>query len=164
MKKRYVYAVLFGVPGLAVSALFALVVFGTSAGFFWLFVFGDDSWPASAAKVLSILFVLAFLLAFQSVLVFGFKVGKGLENEPGINKHHVMMSVVATAVPVMLLVLHQWNVGNIGARPDSLLCADYCRAEGYSASAMPPRHSNKRTCICLDNDGREAIRASMAGL
>ena len=164
MKKRYIYAVLYGVPGLVVSLLFAFFIFGVGAGALWIFVFGDDPWPASAEKILPVLFALVFLAAWLAVLVAGFREGKRLENTPGLRKRHVLISIAATAVPVALLVLQQWSVGNIGAKPDSQLCSDFCREKGFPTSAMPPRNTNERTCICLDGNGREVVKVPVGDI
>jgi hypothetical protein len=161
MRKRYIYVMFFGVPGLVVALIVAFFVFGAGAGFLWIFVFGDNPWPASAEKILPALFALVFLTAWLAVLIVGFRVGKRLENVPGLDRRHVLVSIAATAVPVALVVLHQWSVGNIGARPDSLLCGDFCSKKGFSASAMPPRNSKDRTCICIDDQGREAVKVPM---
>ena len=158
MKKRYIYSVLFGVPGLVIALVFAFLVFGAGAGFLWIFVYGDNPWPASAEKILPALFVVAFLAAWLMFTVAGFIFGKRLESKPGLSGRHILASVVATLVPVVLMVLHQYSVGNIGTKHVSVICSDFCRSKGYSASVMPPRDSNDRTCTCLDSDGSEAIK------
>ncbi len=45
MKKRYLYTLLFLVPGLFVSLLITLAVFAAVFGALWLYVFGDSTWP-----------------------------------------------------------------------------------------------------------------------
>ena len=157
MKKRYIYSVLFGVPGLVIALVFAFLVFGAGAGVLWIFVYGDNPWPASAEKILPALFVGAFLTAWLVFIVAGFIFGKRLESKPGLSGRHILASVLATLVPVVLMVLHQYSVGNIGTKHVSVICSDFCRNKGYSASVMPPRDSNDRTCTCLDSDGREEI-------
>ena len=95
MKKRYIYAVLFGVPGLVMSLVFAFLVFGAGAGFLWIFVYGDNQWPASAEKILPALFALAFLAAWLMVTAAGFIFGKRLESKPGLSGRHILASVVS---------------------------------------------------------------------
>jgi len=36
MKKRFLYVLLFGIPGILWSVLFAAIILGAMAGFFWL--------------------------------------------------------------------------------------------------------------------------------
>jgi hypothetical protein len=62
MKKRYIYSLLFGVPGFVVSLLVAFILFGFVAGVFWLYVYGDDAWPSSAETILPVLLVMSFLI------------------------------------------------------------------------------------------------------
>lgn len=161
MKKRYIYAVLFGVPGLVISLGFALLVFGAGAGFLWIFVYGDNPWPAPAEKLLPALFALAFLAAWLLVTVAGFIFGKRLESKSGLSGRHILGSVVATVIPAVVIILHQYGVGNLGTKHVSVVCGDFCRSKGYSASVMPPRDSNDRTCTCLNSDGSEAINISL---
>ena len=158
MKKRYIYSVLFGVPGLVIALVFAFLVFGAGAGFLWIFVYCDNPWPTSAEKVLPALFAGTFLTAWLMFIVAGFIFGKRLESKPGLSRRHILVSVLATLVPVVLMVLHQYSVGNMGPKHVSVICSDFCRSKGYSASVMPPRDSHDRTCTCLDSDGSEAIK------
>ena len=72
MKKRYIYFKLFGVPGFLVSLIVAFIIFGFVAGFFWLYVYGDEPWPASAEQLLTILVVACFLALWAISLVIGF--------------------------------------------------------------------------------------------
>ena len=60
MKKRLLYALLFGIPGILWSLLVAAIIFGVLSGFFWLFVYGDSTWPQAAGRVLSVAFLLVF--------------------------------------------------------------------------------------------------------
>jgi hypothetical protein len=164
MKKRYVYALLFGAPGFVVALIISFAVFGTAAGILWIFVFGDNPWPASAEKLLSILFALTFLGIWMVFVVIGFIAGKRLEADPALNFKHVLVSVAATMVPVVLIVLHQLGVGNVGPKSASVLCSQYCSGKGYAASGMPPRDSGESACICFDERGREAVKVPLESI
>ena len=157
MKKRFAYALLFGVPGFFVALLFAFAVFGVAAGLLWVFVFGDSPWPDSAAVGLAVACVSVFLLLWIAAIVTGFVVGKKLEAQPGFSRNHIVTAAVATMLPVVLLALQQLGVGNIGPQPDSLVCSDYCQRLGHTGSGMPPRNSGDRSCSCLDDRGREVF-------
>ena len=61
MKKRILYTLLFAVPGFFVSLVNAFALTGFAAGFFWIFVFGDNPWPESIGTILPILMILFFL-------------------------------------------------------------------------------------------------------
>ena len=161
LKKRYIYAFLFGAPGFFLSLIISVVVFGVTAGIFWLYIFGDDPWPRVWEKILSISFILTFLALWMGTIVTGFITGKALEREPALNRNHVVVSAVATIAPIALLIFHQFRVGNVGPKPASILCSELCIAKGYVASGTPPRDSGDMTCSCFDEHGREIIKLEM---
>lgn len=158
MKKRFLYALLFGVPGILWSLLVAALIFGVMSGLFWLFVFGDSTWPQSAERMLSVAFLLVFVTACAAFMLAGYAYGKKLETQSGFKRKHIVLSLAATVLPVALLILHQFSVGNIGPQPDSVVCADFCLGKGYSGSGMPPKNTGERTCFCLDDRGVEVER------
>ena len=164
MKKRYLYVLLFGVPGLAVSLTITFAVFGALAGLLWIYVYGDEPWPRSAGTILSAFFILVFLVLWISSLIAGFITGKRLEETPGLNRNHLLLSAGATILTLALIILHQFGVGNIGPESDSVLCSEFCRGRGYPASSMPPKVSGARTCRCLDGAGQIVITESMGSI
>src|SRR5512133_1744443 len=132
MKKRYLYSLLFGIPGFFVAGIASLVLFGALMGVLWLFIFGDNPWPDSTEKFLPILLVLTFLIVWIASITIGYSVGKRLENNPTLNKNHVLISLALTAAFIFFIIFQQWRVGNIGPKSDTTLCGDYCSAQGYS--------------------------------
>jgi hypothetical protein len=162
MKKRYLYSLLFGVPGLAVTLLIALFLCGALAGLLWLYVFGDNPWPLTAERLLPAVFLFTFLVLWMATIVAGYRTGKRLEDTPGLDRHHVLAAAGATALPVALLLLHQLGVGNIGPKSATVRCGEFCSDHGYAGSAMPPRDSGDTTCRCFDSSGRPVISKSLA--
>jgi len=160
MQKRHVYALLFGVPGLFLALIMTLLVFGAVSGFLWLYLFGDNPWPAASAQLLIILAAGMFLALWTATVVVGYLTGKRLEASPGLNRRHVVVSAALTIAPLLLLVLHQWSVGNLGPRSDSLVCRDLCLEQGYPASGMPPKDTGEKVCICYDS-GQEVLRVPL---
>jgi hypothetical protein len=158
MKKRYLYAFLFGIPGLFVAGIVSIFLFGAFAGILWLFVFGDNPWPDYVEPLTSIAFVLTVLVLWMVFIVVGLIVGKGLERDPRVNRNHVLLSAGLTAAFLLLILFQQWSVGNLEPRSDSLLCNDFCVQHGYSGSGMPPETSGDRLCSCYDHSGNEARR------
>ena len=158
MKKRFLYAILYGVPGLFISGLTSMFVFGASMGVLWLFVFGDNPWPSSIDTVLVVVLVLIFLTLWIGLIMIGYKVGKRLESNPTVNKNHILLSAGITVLLILFFVFQQWNVGNLEPKSDDLVCSDYCTQQGYAGSGMPPRDSGDLTCSCYDSSGKEAIR------
>ena len=161
MKKRYLYALLFGIPGFFVSGMIALFVFGAAMGVLWLFVFGDNTWPFSTDILLPVLLVIVFLFLWIAFISLGYVIGKRLEKNETWNWKHIFVSGVVTPLFIFFIVLQQWSLGNLGPKSDSALCSDYCTRQGYSASGLPPLNSGDRTCSCYDNDGNEALRVPL---
>lgn len=158
MKKRYVYSLLFGIPGLFVAGISSIFALGAFAGILWLFVFGDNPWPISAETIFSVLFVVVFLLLWAGFILLGYWMGRRLEASPTMNRNHVLISAGLTIFFILLMVLYQWRVGNLGPGSDSVLCSDFCTQHGYSGSGIPPEISGDRTCSCYDDSGNEAMR------
>jgi hypothetical protein len=158
MKKRYIYALLFGAPGFFVALIISFLVFGALAGAFWIFMFGDNTWPSSTGVILTALLIITFLIVSGAVIWVGFSTGKKLEKDPELNTSHVFISVGMTLIFVFVIVLQQLSVGNLGPKPDSLVCGRYCSLNGYSSSGMPPLDSGDRTCFCYDDFGNEVIK------
>ena len=164
MKKRYLYALLFGIPGFFIARMISLFTFGASLGFLWLFVFGDNPWPASTEKFLTIFLLLTFLILWIGTILLGYRIGKGLESTVALNRNHVLISTVLTMLFILFILIQQWSAGNIGAKSDSTLCSDYCIAQGYSGSGMPAQTSGDRICSCYDASGKEALRVPLGDI
>ena len=158
MKKRYLYSLLFGIPGLFVAGIISIGMFGAIAGILWIYVFGDHPWPSYSEPLLSISFVLTVLTIWIASILLGFIVGKRLERDPLVNRNHVLISAGLTVMFLLLILFQQWSVGNLGPKSDSLLCSEFCVQHGYSGSGMPPETSGNRICSCYDNSGNEALR------
>jgi hypothetical protein len=158
MKKRYLYALLFGIPGFFVSAMLSLLVFGATAGILWIYFFGDSPWPFSIETLLPILFALILLMIWMALTIIGYGIGKRLEKDPALNRNHILASGALTVLFVVLIFLQQWSVGNLGPQSDTVICSEYCSEKGYPGSGMPPRNSGDRTCSCYDTSGDEALK------
>ncbi len=158
MKKRYIYSLLFGVPGLLVSLIVSVIAFGAVAGILWIYILGDNPWPRSAGTILPMVFIFVFFALWFAFVVIGFITGKNLEENLEMNTKHILASVCVTIVAVFSILLHQLNAGNLVPISDTVLCAEICREQGYSASGMPPKDSGERSCICFDRYGQETMR------
>jgi hypothetical protein len=164
MQKRYIYSLLFGVPGFLVSLIISSLLVGASAGFLWIYVFGDNPWPASGEKMLSLVFLLIFLTSWVVFIVVGFVIGKNAEKDPALSTKHIMVSAAAVIVLIVLIVLYQLSVGNIGAKSDSILCAEFCSGKGYGGSGVTPKDSGDLRCSCFDEYGQEVMKVPMDGI
>src|SRR5689334_8888903 len=119
MKKRYIYALLFGIPGLFISVISSFFLFGAVTGVLWIFVFGDNPWPASIENIPVILFVLTFLVVWIGLIGAGYWVGKRLENISTLNRSHILLSSGLTILFITLILLRQFSMGNFGPKSDS---------------------------------------------
>ena len=158
MKKRYLYALLFGLPGLFIAGLAGIFGFAALTGLLWLYVFGDNLWPAYTEPVLATLFILSVLFLWIVFIVLGFFIGRRLEKDPALNRVHILISTGLTLVFILFLVVQQWSIGNLGPKSDSVLCSDFCSMHGHAGSGMPPAISGDRTCSCYDSSGSEVLR------
>lgn len=164
MKKRHIYALLFGIPGLLVAGIIAIILFGGLVGILWLYVFGDDPWPSYIEQLTTVLFVLVVLGIWIAFIVLGYVVGKRLEDEPGLNRIHILVSAGVTVIFLLLMFIQQWSTGILGPRTDSVLCSDFCIQHGFSVSGTPPEDSGERTCSCFDDSGNETLRVPLDSL
>lgn len=164
MRRRHAYVLMFALPGLIAALIAAAVVFAGLAGALWIFVFGDKPWPGTADAVLVAAFAAVGAAVWIALMRLAYHAGRREEGKPDLNRRHVAAALGGTAALAAVVVLHQWSVGNIGTPSDSLLCSDFCRAQGYSGSSIPPRDSGRDACGCLAADGRLAAEAPLAGL
>ena len=158
MKKRYLYSLLFGLPGLFVAGAFSVFLFAGLTGLLWLYILGDNPWPAYVEWVLSGLFVLTTLTLWLGSILIGYVVGRRLESDPALNRFHVLISAGLTLFLILLMVFYQWRIGNLGPRSVSAQCSDFCGLHGYSGSGTPPEISGERTCSCYDEAGNEVLK------
>lgn len=156
MKKRYLYILLFGIPGLFVAGIFSILMFGGVMGVLWLYVLGDNPWPAYTEQAVSALFVLTVLVLWGVTIVAGYLVGKRLEHDSQVNRNHVLISMALTVMFLLLILVQQWSAGNLGPKSDTVICSDFCSQHGYAGSGMPPQTTGDRTCSCYDESGNEA--------
>jgi len=154
--RRYLYVLMFAVPAALVSLVAAAVTAAALAGALWLFVFGDNPWPPAANTLLGGVAVLVGACLTVGLLAGAYVVGKGQEARTSLHRGHVLLAVGVTVAFGALIVSRTMGLGVAGARSDSLICADLCRAEGFPGSGVPPRDSGDRTCTCYDSGGGEA--------
>ncbi len=157
MKKRFLYAILFGAPGLLVALIAAFLVAGSVAGALWVFAFGDNPWPPAAGGLVGVLFALVFLAVWLASLIIGYGMGKRLEHDPASHRQHILISVGVTVAFILLIVVQQISIGNLGPKSVGVRCGDYCTRQGYSASSTSPRDSGNVTCGCLDSTGNGIV-------
>lgn len=168
MKNRYLYTLIFCIPALLVALITSFLFFGGVLGILWIYVFGDDTWPQGIDIFLIIPFILVFAGIWITLLTVAFKVGKA--HEADINsspKRAVSAAFGATALFLLFIALHQWQVGNIGPTSVNVACSDFCTNEGYKTSMIPARNTNNdsdASCNCLGAKGQIEITTPMTTL
>ena len=158
MKKRYFYALLFGIPGLFVAGIISILLFGGLIGLLWIFVFGDNPWPSYIERLTAVFFVLAVLILWLVSIGLGYVIGRRLENQPGLSRTHILISGGLTLLFFLLILFQQWSVGNLSPNSDSVLCSEFCTQHGYPASGSPLQNAGGRMCSCFDEAGNETLR------
>lgn len=161
VQRRILYALMFSAPALLAALVIAILAFGAAAGALWLFVFGDEPWPPIANVALAVVFFLVFATVSVAFLYAAYLAGKNQEGRGPLKIRHAAIAAGATALLILLIVSHQWSVGNLGAKSDGLVCSEFCQAKGYMGSGMPPRNSGASTCSCFDDSGGEAMRTPL---
>lgn len=161
MKRRYVYVWIYSLPALLASIILSVLLSGSVAGLLWIFVLGDNLWPRLAEKLLASLFFVACLALWLVFLSIAFNAGKRDEQDATLNAKHALAAVGGTVLLILLVVLHQWSVGNIGGRSASELCSEYCQGKGFAGSGMPPRDAGEPTCSCYDAQGLEVVKVPL---
>ena len=149
------------VPATITAALISIAIFGIAAGALWIFVLGDDPWPDSAGIGMGLVSASVFVTVLAILLKAAYEAGKKQEAASNLKLIHVGFSAAATLVLTVLIIVQQYSVGNLGKPSFSVMCADYCRAEGFNISRMPPKEQGASLCSCLDNSGSEVIKVSL---
>jgi hypothetical protein len=127
----------------------------------WIFIYGDNPWPAAAETALARLAAGVFLVVLGVLLSAAFRAGKAREQDERLAPPHLRVAIGASAVLLLALLGYQWKVGNLGPRPDWRICADFCTMRGFSGSSMPPRVAGAPSCSCIDGKGSAAETASI---
>jgi len=158
MKKRYLYLLLFGIPCFFISTIFTTLIGVLTLGVFWIFLFGDNPWPPFAEKILFIIMIFIFLIAWATFLYIGFTIGKKLEKYSGLNKRDIHISIGITCALIILVILNQLIVGNIkiGPKSDHNKCGDFCKKYckvpgkplGYSSFVTEDLNGKICNCNC----------------
>ena len=127
MRARHAYPLLFLIPAAMVATIGAVLAAAAGAGVLWLFVYGDNPWPASANAVVMALASAAALVALAALLLVARRVGEIQESRGGVRRVHVLVALGLTLGLPVLVLLHQWQVGNLGG------------------AQVPPNNSSKPT-------------------
>ena len=114
VKARYAYPLLFLAPIAMLGIIVAALAVAAGAGVLWIFVYGDHPWPASANTALMAPAVLIGLGVIVGLTVAAYRVGKARESRGGLPRGHMLAALGLSIGLPLLVLLHQWQVGNLG--------------------------------------------------
>jgi hypothetical protein len=127
MKARHSYPLLFLLPSAMLAAGVLVFVAAAGAGVLWIYVYGDNEWPASARSALMWLASICAASSFLALIAASYRFGKAREASGGVSRSHMRWALGLSLGLPLLALLHQWQVGNLGN------------------SSMPPNSSSKPT-------------------
>jgi hypothetical protein len=153
VRRRHAYVLIFAIPAVLAAAVGAALVTGAVAGSLWLYVFGDNPWPAAAQTGLAATFLVATAAFAAALLTLAYRTGAGEEARPSLNTAHVALAVGSTVLLAIFIGMRVTGT-RIGGPTDGELCAGYCLSQGFSGSGLPPRNSGDTTCTCFGDGGR----------
>ena len=114
MKRRYLYALLVGVPGIVLSVLLMYLLFGVAGGVLWILVYRDNPWPVWSETAVPVIFVVDVLAVWIPFPLIGFSIGKRLEQGPRLNKIHVLISAGLTILFIVFSLSYQVRIPFVG--------------------------------------------------
>jgi uncharacterized membrane protein len=114
MKPRFAYPLLFLLPSAMVAFLSGFIAAGAGGGILWVFVYGDNSWPRAASNAVMALAVVVAVAMLVTLLFASYSFGKAREVAGGLAKAHVALALAISVLLPALVLLHQWQVGNLG--------------------------------------------------
>ncbi|MGE5639025.1 MAG: hypothetical protein ACM30H_02945 [Clostridia bacterium] len=152
MRRRHAYLLLFGAPALLAALLVGAIVLVFALAIFWIFIFGDNTWPDYSYYLLAALFIGAAGTTFAVLLYHAYEAGKRQEETTSTNRAHIALAIASTLALLIVPALYVWHSSQADQTPEGA-CAFYCKNRGFAASGMPPRNSGDKTCTCYGPKG-----------
>jgi len=97
------------------AGVVAIVFVACAAGIMWIFIYGDNEWPAAAERTVMALSALVFAAILAVLLSALYKFGEKQELRGGLSKKHALIAVIATLLLPLLILIRQWSIGAIGS-------------------------------------------------
>jgi hypothetical protein len=114
VKARHSYPLLFFIPSAVLGAVAGVLAGAAGGGILWLFVYGDSPWPAQANAVVMAMACVVAVAVLGALLLAAYRAGNVQDARGGLRKAHVLMALGLSVGLPLLLLLHQWLIGNIG--------------------------------------------------
>lgn len=161
MRKRYIYALLYGIPGFFASIPLLLVSFLIFCNPLDAGKFGPHTFCGgmnSFAKIIPIFFLPWWIISIWM----GFIAGKKYEKNKTLNRKHVLTSLITTIVLILIITAFYLRSREANRpNPDFKKCDDFCSQKGYPQSSMGypgTPDPSKVSCSCYANDGKHMLK------
>lgn len=156
MKQKYIYSILFALPGIFVSAFFAIFIGAGVMSIFYFFVYGDREWPTWPNIVIYLFSIIAFLVMIYVIALIGYKHGKSRDNKKlSFEKTHIFYSLLIFIFGIFFMIF--FNRGYIFTPPPSNQCRNICIERGYDGNSIGtgPIINNETMCSCFNTDTKQ---------
>lgn len=105
MKARWLYLLMLTPLCMMASAFAAMALTAGLAGILWLFVYGDDTWPAFVEPLLLTAGVGMFLVFWIALAWGSYCWGKRMETQGGLKRLHIIwVSALSIALPALVIL------------------------------------------------------------
>jgi len=156
MKKRYLYALLFAIPGFFISLPVAREIFVVFLDVYETYISPQVQFRETAVLIL------IFLTVWAALIAIGYLVGMKIENGPASNWIAILISGGLTLL--FLVFLLRWSVDYAAERSNLTLCSEYCQRNGFSGSVAPPSDASEQTCRCFNFSNDESLSVPLEDL
>jgi len=106
MNLKLIYILIYAIYGFLAGMILSLVFVAVTAGIFWLFIFGDNPWPAWSQTAMLIVFYTTLVATIAGGIFFGVKRTRELKDQEVDQafKKRVFKDIVIAYVVLMLFV------------------------------------------------------------
>jgi hypothetical protein len=156
MKQRYIYTIIFGIPGMVLSFIAAEIVAGLVQGLLFLYMYGDGTWPEWTGIAISAIGIGAFVFCVAMIGMMGMSYGKKMEskNVP-VQIKYILISLILCALLGGFIFTS--NRGYVFKKPSYRRCQEMCVQHGYGAqsTSLEFLDSGAYMCSCMNKQTKK---------
>ena len=148
MKKRYLYALLFIIPGFLLALPLSLNIFESLIAIYN--TYGRLPRAYSEDELFYVLIAI-FLIIWVVLVLTAYWVGSRFEGGPKLSwMPALIMGFTVLFFAYILRYAANYAVETVNVE----LCSEYCQSRGYHVSIPSPPDAPEQTCYCSNSDGR----------